>query len=207
MSKWTMRFSLRTAFIFLTLICVWFGYRVYSINTEENAIKAIKAANGTVKYGRPWHPQYGGAYQNSQRERLWLTRFIFGNGPDNSVCTVFLDHGAHQQVNSKSKPLNDSSFENLLPHLLVLQGLKELRLDDTQVTSESIARLAQLKTLEVLDLCNVQVDDAAIDSLVSLSALRYLDIFQTEISLDGAERIQAALPNCTIRGPVNSMPD
>ena len=84
-------------------------------------------------------------------------------------------------------------------------GVRQLRLDNTQIGSSGIAMLRPMQKLEVLNLYGTAIDDQAIDSLATLGGLRRLYIAQTKISLEGQQKLARALPQCVI--VANSTPE
>jgi hypothetical protein len=197
----SIRFRLRTLFVVVTVICVWFAYNSFLIHREVTAIAAIQAVNGEVRYGKPWNPQYHYAYSTPSPQRSRLARIILGSGTNDHVCIVRL----HAHIGTDEE-FNDDDLNRLITQLAGLGGVRELDLDGrTKITNRGIHRLSQIESLEILYLCNVSIDDSAVPQLISLRRLRFLDIYRTNISLTGAMQVQDALPNCNIRGPKKSI--
>jgi Leucine-rich repeat (LRR) protein len=82
-------------------------------------------------------------------------------------------------------------FLQFLPRLTLLM------LDGTVVTDEGLPYLQKLSSLRVLYLSGTQITDKAVRWLVQMRSLRVLSLGQ-QLSLDGAESIRKALPNCKI---------
>lgn len=178
------------------------GYRIHVINREDAAKAAIANAHGSVRYGKPWFPQYGDAYATDEpkMQRSRIARIFLGNGTGGDVCTVWL------RGYEDGTRLDDAGFRPLLRHLLAFRDLRELCLDEQGITNETLFRLAGIETLEVLKIPLASgVDDGAVDAIASMRRLRFLDVFKTSITVAGARRIQAALPHCRIRGPERSV--
>jgi Leucine-rich repeat (LRR) protein len=95
-------------------------------------------------------------------------------------------------------PINYLSFQRsqvndlVTRHLVALEQLRTLGLDETNVTDECIAPLTQLKELEVLWLNKTDVTDDCIADLLRLEGLMKLHVKGTKISPSGLERLEAA---------------
>jgi hypothetical protein len=55
-----------------------------------------------------------------------------------------------------------------------------------------------LQNLEYLNLLGTQITDAGIQNLASMKSLKKIYLWQTKITLQGAEKLQKALPNLVI---------
>lgn len=196
----SLRFSLRTGFIILTLFCLLLGNRVAELRREAIAIESLRAAKASITWGTPWNPQWGGDYYFAPK-RSRVARILLGSQPEDRVCHVRFPN----QWKVAEKKCDDTSLQTWLPHLEALGGIREIEVEGTRITSDGVSQLTRFKTLEVLKLCNVAVDDSAVDALTKLRRLKFLDILHTRISIEGARRIQTALPNCRIRGPEKSV--
>ena len=65
-------------------------------------------------------------------------------------------------------------------------------------TDNGLEHLKQLTKLEVLSLKDTQITDAGLIHLEELSNLERLDFEGTQVTDEGVEKLQKALPNCTI---------
>ncbi|MEM8955249.1 MAG: c-type cytochrome domain-containing protein [Verrucomicrobiota bacterium] len=102
------------------------------------------------------------------------------------------------------------------------ENVTELDLGDTQATDDGLSILSQFSKLTYLDLHNTGVTDATLEAIKELQYLEYLNLYgtgvtdaslpniaklkrlkaiyiwQTEISQEGAEKLQRALPDAKI---------
>jgi hypothetical protein len=85
-----------------------------------------------------------------------------------------------------------------LKHLQTLVSLEDLNLDGSQVGDRGLAYLESLTNLETLCLSDTNVTDAGLTHLKSLTKLRQLAVYRTEVTAKGIDKLQQALPNCTI---------
>jgi hypothetical protein len=51
------QFSLRTAFVVLTISCLWFGWKLEQARKQAEAVTAIKAAGGVLQYDWQTEPE------------------------------------------------------------------------------------------------------------------------------------------------------
>jgi hypothetical protein len=77
-------------------------------------------------------------------------------------------------------------------------NVTELDLTRTQIADEGLAHLEWLPRLQSLSL-GERVSDAGVQYLERLPQLRRLRLARTQVTDAGIQRLQKALPNCTIR--------
>lgn len=85
-----------------------------------------------------------------------------------------------------------------LTHVAGLTSLKRLHLEKTQVTDSGLAHLAGLDGLVYLNLYQTGVSDAGLSHLKGMKNLRNLYLWQTKVTPEGAESLDAALPECDV---------
>jgi hypothetical protein len=87
-----------------------------------------------------------------------------------------------------------------LAHLKPCTKLRLLLLNDTKcVTDGGCELISELPNLEVLSLRHTEVTDAGMRHLEKLTKLTYLDLNGGTVTGVGRERLQMAIPNCSIR--------
>ena len=95
-----------------------------------------------------------------------------------------------------SKHLTD---EHLRP-IASLKNLDDLTLNDTQITDDGLRIVRQLPRLKKLNLERTPITDDGLDVLRELKNLEWIDLLGCEsLSRDGISKLEAALPQCTIR--------
>ena len=90
------------------------------------------------------------------------------------------------------------SDADLAEFVQALPRLRELGLDQTEVTDLGLAKLKRLPHLTRLSLNGTKVTDAGLDHLDGLKQLRELLLTDTKVTDEGVAKLQQALPNCTI---------
>ncbi len=88
-------------------------------------------------------------------------------------------------------------------HLARLTHLNHLELSRTQLTDAGVSALAALRDLEVLKLDGCGVTDAALASLSRLRKLRELHLNATRFTPQGAARMRSELPACQVHAPLS----
>jgi hypothetical protein len=83
-------------------------------------------------------------------------------------------------------------------HIVGRKKLNNLVLSDCKVTAEGLEQLTTLPKLTVLEID--ALGDWAIPHLSRMRDLQHVSIFGSKLSKDGAGKLRAALPNCTITG-------
>lgn len=79
-----------------------------------------------------------------------------------------------------------------------LTGLKGLYLTRTGITDAGLAHLRDLGQLETLILWDTGIGDAGLDHLKPLKRLEEVILWGTQVTRQGAEALQAALPECDV---------
>ena len=179
--KWRwLQFSLRTAFVVITVLCVGLTLWVVPAERQRRVVAAIEALGGKVRHVEPYQ-----AASNSfpvTLLRRWLPPDYFYE-----IEYVWLS--------------NTRVTDAGLAHLQGLMGLKILSLHSTQVTDAGLAHLKGLTGLQILWLNGTQVTDAGLAHLQSLTGLRWLILTKTKVTDAGVAKLRQALPGCQITGP------
>jgi hypothetical protein len=81
-----------------------------------------------------------------------------------------------------------------LPRIIALKALRELLLDNSQITSAGVEQLQSLPNLEHLRLRGRPLDDAALSAAAEIQSLRILNLPHGDFTDDGVKSL-AKLPN------------
>jgi hypothetical protein len=80
-----------------------------------------------------------------------------------------------------------------------LESLEVLRLSKTKVTNEGLRTISALRSLTRLKIDrNMQIADEGLKHLAKLKNLEELDVSYTNVTAEGIETLQNALPDCKI---------
>lgn len=90
--------------------------------------------------------------------------------------------------------------EDLLEIIAGMPQLRQLMLQNSSVTDQDLAQLADLKTLEVLNLYGTAVGDQSASTLRGFSQLQRVYTWQSGWSPAGIAQVQEALPALTVVG-------
>lgn len=90
--------------------------------------------------------------------------------------------------------VTDAALETVarLPHVT------RLRLQNTAVTDNGLARLAGLAHLESLNVFGTRVTDAALEPIAAMKSLRTVYVWQTAVTADGVARLKEARPTLVV---------
>ena len=194
------RYTLRSALLLITGLCIFLGVVVEKGQRQRRAVAALLEVYAEIQYDCDNGPR-----QTSNRaSRLIDPNYLY------SVTWVVLDAPA----------ANDSSLAHLeaLPNLQVLMitegsdvsseglrhlqhvpSLKHLVLASGRIGDEGLVYVGMLKELEELDIQNQPlITDDGIDRLAALKGLRRLTISDTLVTDQGVAKLQVALPMCEI---------
>jgi hypothetical protein len=201
----SLRFSLRTLVIAVTLVCAVMAVVSSRANRQRVAVLRIKEARGLVYYdyqldhdfkprideppgpGPDWLRAFIGtdyfATVVSVRVNLATDEFL--------AAAAELPHLQDLRIACNSK-ISDGIWEHLkdLPELesLYLRGMRD----------SAMVNLAGLTHLRVLYITNTDITDAGLTSLKSLPRLQTLNLTGTKVTRAGIADLQVTLPNCKI---------
>ncbi len=184
-SRLRFQFSLRSLLVLMTavaIVCSWFSVRMQEARRQREAIEAI---DGLARYG--YQLDGNGGYLPGTPEPPgppWLRNLV---GVDFLSDVRGLYYAA----------VTDAGLARLV-HLKGLTNLKELWLDDTQVTDAGLIHLKGMTSLRALWLNGTQVTDDGLVHLKGLTSLQGLWLNGTQVTDAGVQDLQKALPNCHI---------
>ena len=93
---------------------------------------------------------------------------------------------------------NTRITDTALETIAGLRNLTRLRLQNTAVTDDGVARLAALPLLESLNLFGTRVTDAALEPLAAMKPLRAVYVWNTGVTGEGVARLKAARPTLVV---------
>jgi hypothetical protein len=179
-----LQFSLRTALLLTTVIAVFLGFWTSSARRQRAATDAILALGGSVTYD--FQAATGTFVADATpRGPIWL-RFMVGRDWFDSVYGVGLYDA------------DGASDEQIADSLRGVPDTRSLQLDRSSASIETMASISRMKSLRNLMLFGTAVDDRGLEHLYKLSSLQNLDLRGTRVTKQGVQKLQSALPNCTI---------
>ena len=213
------RFSLRTLFVPVTVLCVWLGFKVNAARRQKEAVEAILKAGGTVQYDYqlspffprasvPWAHYFDGKAVPSGPP---LLRKLFGDDCFRKVIIVKLDSKAIResvlpQLNKLPylenvyltfvKIVSDGSNvsrqiqDSDLVALGQLSRLKLVEIFNANITCSSLAQLTQLRDLRVLTMVSAHIDDSSMELVGAMTQLEWLRVDYAEITDEGLKHLQ-----------------
>lgn len=91
--------------------------------------------------------------------------------------------------------VDDQGVETILP---LANRLTWLNLDDTKITPSAAPLVAQFANLTFLHVGRTTVDDGCVESFAKLAKLEKIHVTRSNVTEQGADKLRAALPNCTV---------
>jgi hypothetical protein len=200
LSRWK-RFSLRTMFVLMTLVCVIVGAWSMYVNPyrlQMQSLAAVDRLQGnsakTAAEGPKW--------------QRWLVTTFLGDEAFVRVTEVDLagkqvDDAALRAISGlthleKLTLDNTQITDNSAGILRSMPALKSVSMRYTNISDRCAAQLAVLPNLHSATLTGTKITDAAVDDLAKQHALKELYIRWTKITNKGAARLAAALPKCAV---------
>jgi hypothetical protein len=204
------QYSLRTLLVVTTLCaiaCSWLGVELQQARRQREAVVALEKLGGTVRYDWQFDTQ-GYGLPSPQPPGQPLLRRLLGDDFFQSAHAVYLNGtqvGDSGLENFKGMSQLDALFLNDTPvtgagleHLLGLGKLRRLHLSRTQVGDADLKHFEGMSQLEELYLDGTDVTDAGLLQLKGLNRLEVLFIGRTQVTDAGIEKLQSALPKCSI---------
>jgi len=188
----SLKFSLRSLFVVITLIALWFGYRAYAIGRIERAAKAIERDSIGLLVRKVNDPN------DLHTFRSFPTIMLLGHQTHDRIRGVWIRECDRETYHPNSPPYDDDTVIPLVKHMQSLPDMTELSLQGSPITSASIEHIAKLSGLISLDVKDTRIDDSSVPYILKLPGLTCLAISGSKISPDGRDCLQEGLPNCKI---------
>src|SRR5215212_15035 len=157
------RFSLRSVFVLVSVLCVWMGYLYSSAKRQERAVASIEQAGGHIEYDW-WRGADGNpSPQPTPRGPAWLRSLL---GPHYFDTVVGVDI-SHTLVHG-----SPSQFAAFKTQLLQLPRLRRLHIFRLELSDADYSVIGQLRGLEDVSLANMELSAAGAAKIASLANLR-----------------------------------
>jgi Leucine rich repeat len=178
----SLRYSLRTLLVFLTIACAgfgWLGMKVRAKQRESEAVKAITTQRvAFVQYDYQLDANWRPISSATPPGPDWLRKRL------GDECFAEVVMARFYVADPEEFP--DSN----LSHLKLFPSLKVLDLSGTDFPDAELAHLEGLNQLEWLKLSNTGYSDAALVHLRGLTQLKELYISRTQITDAGLVNLQ-----------------
>jgi hypothetical protein len=173
------RFSLRTALLLLTLLCVGLGWWVVKADRQREAVAAVRELGGRPRYTFELGPE---GFPLKRPEPPWAPEWLrdtFGEDLFITVDTV------------EFEGIRDDFVEQVVPKLRRVLSLRAISLRDTLISDAALASVAKLTQLRELVIGTgseapgiATITDKGLTQLSTLRRLRRLTI--SNCPIDGS---------------------
>jgi len=168
-----LRFSLRTLFLFVTVIGLWLGYEVNNAQKRREAISTILELQGRFSLANL--VDFSAAAPVVQPPKPHFLQRAIGDEYFDVVKTVELSHATDSDL---EKVANLSSIQSLI----LLRG---------QFSDVGLAQLGKLKKLQRLRIqLNYPLTDASLEHLKDLTKLRHLSFSSSSMTFDDIKSLE-----------------
>lgn len=189
-------FSLRTLFILLTALAVWLGVAVNRAREQREAVEAIEAAGGEVRYDWQFR-RIGGirVFDRSGRDGptapTWLRQTI-GDDFFQEVKEAWFFENATEEAFLALSHLPSLQHAGFISGMHVGFGplFRASYTPHADIHDEHIKPLSRLVMLESLDLSGTSITDKALTYLTALPRLRSLNLQGTNITRASIQTLQ-----------------
>ncbi len=195
------QYSLRTLLLVMLLASLplsWLGATLRSAGRQREAVEAILASGGSVKYADEKFPPERSA--PAWLDNLLGTGFfvnlenLLGKDFFVNVAEARVESDAGMELLPRLTQLRTLFADNVtdagLEHLKGLTELKHVCIYHSRVTDAGLEHLKGLTQLRSLILCFVQVTDAGLEHLKGLTRLKRLTLNQTQVTDAGLEHLK-----------------
>jgi len=210
------RYSLRTLFIVMTVVCLVSGFWLNKAFRQRDAVRRFNQLNShrslplgisltAVGYRHAGKDEYV-----NPRISPWLypLSLVLGEeafGEVTGVQLAFTDATDDDLRYLADLPTVERIWltqtkvtDRGMRRLLACPNLKILGLNHTAITDHGIAQIVASQELKYLSLDGTKISDASLGHLAKLTKLEYLSLRDTAITKAGYRQLQAALPECGI---------
>ena len=178
----------------------WLGLKVREARQQQAAVAAIEKLGGTVDYDYQFDSR-GDYLQGAVLPGPAFFRALLGDDSFRSVHSVHLtgmpvsDADVWQLTRRfprlKQLEIDDTQVSDAgLEPLSRFRELEDLRLSGTRVTDAGLKHLAGMPNLKVLTLRQTNVTDAGLKHLAGMSNLEMLDLYQTNVTDAGLAHLE-----------------
>ena len=214
--RWFARFSLRTAFVLVTLVCVWLGVQVNRAKNERAAkfafqqVEALHFNDAQVDSSDFSIIPIGEARAAEAKWKRHLRQWLGDDYVDRIASVAFMGKPIdleHLRIAGKLSHLRELSIQDqtqlgdeVIAEVKHLK-LKTLCLWRTQVTDVGLRDLANSpisQTLTGLGLSGTRVTDAGLEHVAKLKGLTILELEDTKVSDAAVTKLSKQLPECGI---------
>jgi hypothetical protein len=195
-----LRFSLRSALVLLTTICIVTGFFVERARQQQRAVEALLAVYAEIQYDcdtgarQTALERYKSIVVNCRHSVVWVVLDAPAANDETMEHLHSLPHLRVLMITEGSDVSSDG-----LAHLKVVPGLQHLVLASGRIDDRGLAHVASLPNLEELHIEHQRrITDQGIQQLAALNKLRRLLLIDTAVTESSISRLQKSLPFCEI---------
>lgn len=182
------QFSVRSLLVLtvaIALPCSWLAVEMKRAKEQEEAVRLIETCGGEVCIGDRTD------YEGPVSAQL---------GPGGNFVPLVPSPVDHQGV--LERLLGKCFFDAPMAVYLWKPNLSDVdphfKYRDPEVAAAMLASFRRMPELRFLDLSSMPVSDPDLAGIAALKKLRHLDLRGTEVTDEGVENLQHALPNCQV---------
>jgi hypothetical protein len=200
-----LRFSLRTAVVAFTLLCVGLalvGRQMLAARQQKTVVTALTKAGVHVDYVMSpsdisnWQLRLLGLDYFSGVEGVLISEannVKLPDGPD-PLIAIASKLSPIERVRIECCSLTAESLSPLEQH----NEIEWISLWHTNATDKHIAMFRNMPLLRILDLRQTEITDDSVEMLTGFTKLELLLVTDTGISEGGVAKLRQALPDCDI---------
>lgn len=180
-----LRLTLRGSMLLVLCLGLWLGWRVHLVRQQREAVAAVKAHGGFVRYD--WEVVGGKPVAGAKpRGPGWLRRAI-GDDYFQHIVEIDLSYGGDPRNRAVETPL---TAEGLAAILASCPSLRRLWIPGHLATNRVMATVGGLKSLESLEIWGPGVTEGGMARLRGLRNLKTLQGYEAGLGDDGLAHLE-----------------
>jgi hypothetical protein len=212
-NRWWLKFSLRSALLIVTLLCIWLAVESTRARRQKQAIATIQQLGGRIAFDyqldrhRKWTkrkvpaaPQWlTAAIGDDYFRHVVLINFDEGSDPTDDDLAILQDLPDLRELTL----MNRTKFTDAgLRNLSALPRLEVLALSGTKVYGSGLAHFRYPERISGLSLDNAPITDEALMHVGKMSNLKWLVMNNTKITDKGLAHLASlkSLESLQFRG-------
>jgi hypothetical protein len=212
-SRWWLRFSLRTALLVVTLLCVWLAVESTRARRQKRAIATLQQLGGRIGFDyqldrhheltrkkQPAAPSWlRAAIGDDYFRRVVIVNFDEGSDPADDDLAILRDLPDLRELTLMNRTrIADGSLRNLS----ALPRLEVLALNGTKIDGSGLANIRYPQRITGLSLHDAPVTDEALAYVGKMSNLKWLCLLNTRITDSGLSHLASlkSLEDLQIQG-------
>jgi hypothetical protein len=189
-----LRFSLRTAFLLVTLLCIWCAFLGYRYRAQRSAANTIEQLGGFVAWKEPGPKWLKNLIGHDPFAYVWEAGFVGVPIEAEALSSFRQLYALHRVAIAQNKSFSGDGLQ----HLTGLDHLRSIYLYEVPVTDEGLKNLPSLAKLEELYILATRVSDKCTEQLEKLRTVKVIQLGSEQLTEAAVRDLGKRLPNAKV---------